>query len=136
MHYVVPFSMDAYEGFAETHGFLKLLKDKFVLEYQTKDAVFGMVKTNIKRQEISFNEVLEIKYRSNLFRTIVQISTTSFQLIEAFGSGGSMEIKLRVKRKNRQVAQQFVDHAELFIAEFRVRQLQEPDDEDFPELQA
>lgn len=128
MQYTVPFYTDAYEGFAHTHGFLRLRKNGFLVEHQTKDAVFGMVKTAVKTSNLPFEEVVAIQYKSNWFRTIILLSTSSFTIAEAMGATGSFDAKLYIKRKHKKIAEDFVEQAQIMISEYQIQRLDSPND--------
>lgn len=128
----IPFHAEAHDGFAETKGFIKILGDRLKIDYQTKDAILGVMKTGVKSIEIKFSDIGNVTYKSNIFRTVMVITVTSFESAAALGNG-SEDVKFYIKRKNRKMTLDFIDNLKLFIAEYNLKQL-EKGDESGPEL--
>jgi len=120
----LPFHIETYDGFAYTNGFLRIQSDHVLVEFQTKDALFGVVKSAIKNVELPFGEIGDVVYKSNILRTVVIITVHSFQTAAALGNGNE-DVKFYIKRKNRKKAESFVDNLKLYVAEHQLKRLEQ-----------
>lgn len=128
----VPFHIEAYDGFAYTNGFAKIQTDHLLVEYQTKDSIIGVVKSGIKSVEIPYEEIVDINYKSNIFRTVILLSVSSFKATAELGNG-SGDVKFYIKRKNRKMAENFVENLKIYVVEHQLKRLEEGENKG-PEL--
>ena len=63
-----------YEGFANAEGVLSISSDALTLEFQVKDNILGVMKSGVRTAVIPFDRIDEVDFRSNLFRTGLNIS--------------------------------------------------------------
>ena len=119
----LPFYSEQYDGFAYMNGFIKIKSHFLEAEYQTMDGILGVVKSKIKSIEIPFSDIADVKYKSNIFRTVMIITVNSFKAAAELGNG-SEDIKFYVKRKNKKLAESFVDNVKLAVAEYQLKQLE------------
>jgi len=64
---LVLFSLTDSLGMTETSGMLRLDDGKFLLEYQTVDAMFGLVKSAVKTVEIRLGNLSSVRIDQNLW---------------------------------------------------------------------
>ena len=114
----VAFKMDAYEGFAETEGMIREGKEKISIEYQTKDAIIGYFKSDLKTLDISFDDINDILFDSGFFSSKLRIQLKSLQAIKDFPTTKGNEIHLPISRKNRKQAKNFASIVGLNISQY------------------
>ena len=125
MH-TVPFSLDAYEGLAEVEGLARFEADVLTLEFQAKDAFFGMVKSGVKELRLALPDLVTAEYSKNMFRGTLKLRVRSMALIEDIPGASRGEVKLRFARKYRDEAHALASRLQLRMSE---RKLALMDDE-------
>lgn len=122
----VAFKMDAYEGFAETEGVIRDGKETVSIEYQTKDAIIGYFKSDLKTLHIPFGDINDILFDSNFFTAKLRIQLKSLQAAQDFPTTKGGEIHLPISRKNRKQAKNFASIVGLAISQYdMMKDLQE-----------
>ena len=58
---------DSFEGLAESKGLLSIKEEQIYIQYQTKDAILGMVKSGLLEVKIPFSNIVELSYKKSLF---------------------------------------------------------------------
>ena len=71
----VPFSLEVYGGLGECNGLLKDEENLLSLEFQTQDAVAGVLKSDIKHVEIPLDDLVSIGLTKGWLGTKVSTST-------------------------------------------------------------
>ena len=68
--YSLPFRFpDTLEGPVRSGGILCAEADGLVLEFQTRDGLFGVIKSGVRTVALSFDRMDEVRLQSNVFRT-------------------------------------------------------------------
>ncbi len=117
----VPFSVDnVYEGFAEIDGLIRIDNEKLILEYQTKDAIFGVVKSGVKNISLKYSDILMIEFKKGFFSSKITITTSNFIADKIFPKSQSNELVLVVKKKHKEPAMQIVSLVNMRNAESRL----------------
>ena len=94
------------EGLARSGGVLRAEADGLVLEFQTKDGLFGVIKSGVKKVAIPFDRIDEVRLRSNLFRTQLEIRVSSMELTADVPGSEHGTIRLKVPRRYRTEARE------------------------------
>ena len=110
----VPFKVDEYEGFATSHGIVFFVEDTIVVQYETKDAVFGVVKSGLKEIEIPLDVVEEVSFDAGLFRNKLTIVVNDMDYCVDIPGGDANRISLPIKKK-------YADNAEDFVSAILLR---------------
>ncbi len=119
----LPFKITgAYEGFAETEGLLRLDNTNITLQFQTVDAVFGMMKSAIKNISISINELETIEFRKRFWGNHIFMHISRLDLAQALPSQSSNQIKLKIARGDRTLAEDMVRAIRLQQSEYEYDQ--------------
>jgi hypothetical protein len=117
----VPFSIkNVYEGFAELDGLLRIDQENLILEYQTKDAIFGVVKSAVKNIYIKYSDILSMEFKKGFFSSKITITTSSFIADKMFPKAHGNELELVIKKKHKEQAMQLVSIVNLGNAESRL----------------
>ena len=117
----VPFTVDdVYEGFAEIDGLLGLDENSLKLDYQTRDSIFGVVKSAIKNIRINYSEILSIEFKKGMFSSKIIITTSTFISDKIFPKAQGNEFILKIKSKHKVMASQLVSLINLRQSEQRL----------------
>jgi hypothetical protein len=96
-------------GMTETSGMLSLEDDKLILEYQTVDAVLGVLKTGVKVVDIPLDRLSSARVEQKLWGADLVLQGKNMRVFgNAPGaSGGQLRVKL--KRQSVSAANELVD---------------------------
>ena len=115
-----------YGGFAKLNGILSVVKDIVVLEFQVKENVFGgLVKSRPKELNIHLKEVDSVEFKKNWFVANFYLRTVKLQHLDGLPGGEDGEVKLKIKRKDRDRAKQLASYMALRLSEIRLDMLDE-----------
>lgn len=112
-----------YQGMAILNGIAFLEADSVRFEYSVKDAILGVVKSSIKKIRIPFDSIQRVEFLTNLFRTRLRIHVSDFVILNQYPDVEDDFMNLRIKRKNKKEASQFVSSLQLALSEYRLKQL-------------
>lgn len=123
----VPFKMDAYEGFAETQGVVRENNESISIEFQTKDAFIGLLKSDVKTLQIPFGDIEDILFDSGFFTARLRIQLKSLHAAKSFPTTKNGEIQLAIARKNRKQARSFASSVGLSVSQYHMMRDTEDD---------
>ena len=125
MH-TVPFSIsDAYEGLADVDGLARFDGQALTLEFQTKDAFFGMIKSDVQNVQISLTDLASVHFAKKMFGATLTLRVHSMALVEKIPGARRGEIKLRFARKHRDEAHTLVSQVQLRLSEHKLERMDE-----------
>jgi hypothetical protein len=110
----VPFTREAFGGFAECHGLLKDEETHLTLEYQVQDAIAGMLKSEIREVRIPIDELVSIKLTNGWLGTSwlgvkIVIQATNLRVFENIPGSSEGRIELSIARRDVETAEHFID---------------------------
>lgn len=101
----VPFTLDeAYGGLAKTDGMMRLEDEALVLEFQTKDSIVGLLKSDVKEVRIPLAEIGSVAWKSGLFGSSFTIRLRTMKYADAVPGIEQGELKLPIARQHREAA--------------------------------
>ena len=110
----VPFSLDAFGGLGECHGLLKDEEAFLSLEFQTQDAVAGILKSDVKYVRIPWDDLVSIALTkgwlgTNWLGVKIVIQTTNLEILKDVPGATQGRIELSIARKDVEDAEYFID---------------------------
>lgn len=111
---------DAYGGFAEVNGVMRADETALVLEYVTKDAILGVVRSDPKTLTIPYSQIASVEYKRTWFKSRFRILINSIEILQQFPASGDGMISLQIKRKFKQTAADLASHVNLLLSEHRL----------------
>ncbi len=108
---------NSYEGLAESKGLVSFEKDTVRLQFQTKDSIFGVLKSDLKDVDIPLKNIQEIGYKKSLLDNKLTIKVDDLRLIRELPDSDNSEISLSVARANIEDAIDLVRAIKLDISE-------------------
>jgi hypothetical protein len=122
----VPFSIaDVYGGLADCQGIVSATESCLVLEFETRDSVFGVLKSGVKSVEIPFSELESVTYEKRLFSALIRICVRRLSTVADIPGLSNGEIKLKVARKNRSKAKLFASSVNLHAIELSLESIRQ-----------
>lgn len=109
-------------GWVEANGLLVLDGELLCFQYQTKDAVFGVIKTGVREVKVGLVDVAEMRYKARWTgagKLIVRL--TDMKLGDGVPGHESGTVELLISRQNADTARELASSANLEAAEARLR---------------
>ena len=122
----LPFSIKKiFEGLAESEGILKVSDKMLHLEFQTKDTVFGVLKSDVRQLEIPLDKIQDIQFKKGMFGDKIIIRANDLKTFEDVPNQKGGEIELHLDKKHRHESIMLVSDIQLAQAEAALRRIQE-----------
>jgi hypothetical protein len=123
----VPFSIDtAYAGFAHVNGLIRLQADALVLEFQAKDAMFGVVKSGLKEIRLHLTDVPDLEFRRGWIDSRLRVRVSRMALLSDLPGAEPGEATLKIARKYRDAASELTSQVLLRMSELRLAAAMRP----------
>ena len=117
----VPFSNNSvYEGLGKVNGLIRLEDDVLVLEYQTKDGVFGVLKSRVRETRLGLKDVASIEFDRGRVTSNLRLRVLSIALLSDLPCCESGEARLKIARRDRDAAGGLVSRVQLRLSELRL----------------
>ena len=109
----VPFTIPHLYGcLAECHGLLRGEGNHLVLEFQVQDNIFGWIRGSPKVVRLPLSELESVELRRGWFRdSNLVIAAKSLASVAALPGSRQGRIELRIAKKDKPAAEQFVSSA-------------------------
>jgi hypothetical protein len=121
----VPFTLgELYQGLAEGHGILRIERDALVLEFQVRDAVFGVLKTDVRELRIPFDDIVAVDMRKRWWVRSLRIRTHSLRVAAAIPGLQGGDVVIRIKQRDLLEARLAVSRLALLMSEARLRRIE------------
>ncbi len=104
---------EIYEGLAEAEGVLRISSNALTLEFQIKDGLFGLTKSDVKMAIIPFHRIVEIDFHSNFLFTDLDIRVSSMQIVEDVPGQKQGRITLKIPRRYKREAAEIAHEASI-----------------------
>jgi len=114
-----------FEGLAESEGILKVSDEMLHLEFQTRDTVFGVLKSDVRQLEIPLDKIQEIQFKKGMFGDKIIIRANDLKTFEEVPNQKGGEIKLHLDKKHRHDTIMLVSDIQLAQAEAALHRIQE-----------
>ena len=110
----VPFSLEVYGGLGECNGLLMDEENLLSLEFQTQDAVAGVLKSDIKHVEIPLDDLVSIGLTkgwlgTNWLGVKLVIQTTNLDTLKDVPGMSQGRIELSIARKDVEAVEHFLE---------------------------
>ncbi len=102
----LPFSIeDDNTGLTEIHGMLHVESDALRLEYQIKDAIMGIIKSDTKTVLIPYKEIIDVEFKSSFWGTRLKLFLNSLDRLAQIPHTKDNRAKLKIKKRDREIGQ-------------------------------
>ena len=120
------FKSDAFQGLGETTGLARRQGSDLLLQFQTRDSLFGVLKSSVKSRLIGADQIAAIEYRGGWFGLWprVRVSLTDLAGAEDLPGGAEGIIQLGVRWADRKAAKTLVERMQSECSERRFQALQ------------
>ncbi len=114
----IPFKIrEAYQGFGEVEGIIRLEDCGLKIESQARDNFIGLIKSRIKVVLIPLDCLEEIGFKKGIFGNKMTLRVSSLELLSQFPYHDMGEISISIKRKHVDAAIELVSKIRLSVAD-------------------
>jgi hypothetical protein len=125
LHLSVPFRItEVYHGLAECHGILHLSEKGLILEFETRDSILEIIKSNLKRVFIDYNALKNIELKKTMFSTKIFLKAYSMQTFSQIPGTKDAMVELKIDKNNKEEAIELMSKASLFLAEAKLKSIE------------
>ncbi len=90
---------------ADVEGVARVDGDVLVLEFQTVDGVFGMLKSSVREVRLTLDDLESVSHRRGWLHDCVVIAARRLGSLASIPGAKGLAIKLRCKRRHRKAAE-------------------------------
>jgi hypothetical protein len=123
--YAVAFTLPDANDFVEASGLLRYDSSGVHLEFQTKDALFGVIKSGVKSVHITHAQLRALHYRKSWFRHFIILQTKDMKSLKDVPGAESGEVRLKIKKSDMDQAQSMGMHVSSALTDARLKRLVE-----------
>ncbi|MEL7835223.1 hypothetical protein [Fodinibius sp. Rm-B-1B1-1] len=120
----VPFEIpNIYHGIQVAKGLLKVREEGLHFEFEVEDSFLGMIKSGVKTETIFYRDLEGIRFEKGWWNGKVVLEGTSMKVFDNFPGSEQGRLTLKVKRSNRDDAQNAVSSARVHLSEQKLKEL-------------
>jgi hypothetical protein len=122
----IPFHSEAFAGFGAIQGIARLDAQGLLLQYQTRDAVLGVLRSGMKSSLLPLNTLVSARYRSGFLWLMphLEVRVSDMSAVADIPSTEGGRLKLRVAWSDRSDARKLAHLLGGRLAEQRLQHLQ------------
>lgn len=117
---------DSWGGLASNHGILRIEESALILEFQTKDDLFDLIKSEPQRVRIPMVEIENCQFQAGWFSASIEIDVHRIEIFREVPGAQPGRLSLSVARRDRPRASALVDAANMALAREVVRAIEKP----------
>ncbi len=122
----VPFKItDINHGLQEAKGLIKTNEEGLELEFEVKDTLVGAFKSGVKTVNVPYGNLKSVILKKGMINSKIILEGISMTAFDELPGVDIATCKLKVKRKDRKEAEQFVSEARLELSEYRLKEMEE-----------
>ncbi len=104
-------------SFADMEGIARVEENALALEFQVKDNIFGIIKSQPREVRIPFAELAEVTFRRGWFRGVLIVRARRMSVLADVPGTEGAEIRLRCQRRYRDAAQELASQVSMRMVE-------------------
>jgi len=128
--YSVKFTCPDANDFVDASGLLRYDTLGLHLEFQSKDAIFGVIKSDVKTRLILLSQIRDIKYKKSWFSHYLILQAKDMKTLRDVPGATSGEVRLKIKKTDVPEAKSLASRLSLTLSEIRIKRLVEESDAD------
>jgi hypothetical protein len=118
----VPFRIrHVLEGLAEANGVLSLREDFVRVEFQTKDSIFGAIKTEVSTVNIPVSDIEELHFKKGIFGNALTIRLSSIGESVEIPNQEAGVIRVSIDKNHIEAALNFVSAVKLEVVDQKIK---------------
>ncbi|WP_445666707.1 hypothetical protein [Fodinibius sp. AD559] len=110
-------------GFQVAKGLLKVKEDGLYLEFEVEDSIVGLITSGVKSAMITYADLDDIRFEKGWWSAKIILEGTSMKVFETLPGSEQGRLKLKIKRSDRDDAQNAVSSARVHLSEHKLKEL-------------
>ncbi|PAU93017.1 hypothetical protein CK503_13925 [Aliifodinibius salipaludis] len=110
-------------GLQVAKGLLKVKEDGLHLEFEVKDSIVGLITSGVKSVVVTYVDLENIRFEKGWWNAKIIVEGKSMKVFEALPGSEQGRLKLKVKRSDRDDAQNAVSSARVHLSEQKLKEL-------------
>jgi len=106
----IPFSISVYESLGEAEGLIRFDEESLKLEFEVKDSIVGILKSDLKEIRIPLSDLESIELRKSWFSTSLVIQASSLRTTRQIPGSDQGRMTLSIARRHRADAAKMLSH--------------------------
>lgn len=123
--YAVAFTLPDANDFVDASGLLRYDKSGLHLEFQTKDAIFGVIKSGVKSVLIPHTQLRDLRFKKSWFSHYLILQTKDMKTLKDVPGAESGEVRLKIKKADAIQAKSLGLHVSSALTDARLKLLVE-----------
>lgn len=121
----VPFHFDAFGGFGEVQGLAHITEQGLELQFTTRDALFGVLKTGQRSVQVSLSSLMSVNYRAGWFWLMpkIELRVRDLATLKDLPESEQGRVTLGISFRDRHDAKAFAADLEMMRSRLRILQL-------------
>ena len=121
----LPFQFpELFGGIVVSGGVVRADADALTLEFEIKDNLLGVMKSDVKKVAIPFDQIDDVRLRSNLFRTELEIRANSIEVVAGVPGHKQGRVRLKIPRQYRREAKVMAYEAYHKVSQIKLDRLE------------
>ena len=109
----VPFTIELFGGLGQCDGLLRDEGKQLAMEFQIKDSLAGLIKTNVRKVQIPLKDLVSVTLTkgwlgSSWLGVKIVLQAARMEIVQDVPGMNQGRVELSVARKDRDLAEQFV----------------------------
>ncbi len=109
----VPFTIELFGGLGQCDGLLRDEGKQLAMEFQIKDTVAGLIKTNVRKVQIPLKDLVSVTLTKGWLGTSwlgvkIVLQAARMDILQDIPAMNQGRVELSVARKDRDLAEKFV----------------------------
>lgn len=121
----IPFHFDSHGGLGEVKGLARMDEYGLELQFSTRDALFGVIKSDLRSLRVPFDALLSVRYSAGFLWLMpsVQLRVRDLQVLAGLPESEDGRVKLCIKFGDRHDGRAFARDLDTLRSHFRVQML-------------
>jgi len=114
---------EVFAGFAETHGIIRIVDEELNVEFQTKDSLAGIIKSDVKCVTIDFDKIEQVEFKKRFFGNRLLFRFSSLMVAEELPCKDPGCFEVVIDRKDVGAAESVAAKVNLAVTEKKIRDI-------------
>ena len=121
----IPFHFDSHGGLGEVKGLARMDEYGLELQFSTRDALFGVIKSDLRSLRVPFDALLSVRYSAGFLWLMpsVQLRVRDLQVLAGLPDSEDGRVKLCIKFGDRHDGRAFARDLDTLRSHYRVQML-------------
>lgn len=117
-------------GLQVAKGLLKVKEDGLHLEFEVKDSIVGLITSGVQSAIISYSDLEDLRFEKGWWSAKIIMEGKSMKVFEALPGSEQGRLEMKIKRSDRDDAQNAVSAARVHLSEQKLKELDDQNTEE------